>query len=137
MGTSSGLDYFPISAANPNYNYYTPSKILGGWADPLGGGNPSSAGGLSQLQRNFRIRSNLTPSQFTNLRLPVTGVDPDLKAFRQSEFTVGFERELNRSFVLSVRFTRKNVDNAIEDRAILGLGESENYPIGNPGQGYD
>ena len=130
-------DYFPLTAANPNYNYYTPEKILGGWTDPLGGGNPSTAGGLSQLQRDFRIPSNLTPSQFTNLGLPVTGVDPDLKAFRQSEFTVGFERELSRAFVLSVRFTRKNVDNAIEDHAILGLGESENYPIGNPGEGYD
>jgi hypothetical protein len=130
-------DYFPITAANPNYSYYTPAKILGNWTDPLGGGNPSTAGGLSQLQRDFRIPSNLTPQQFTNLGLPVTGVDPDLKAFRQSEFTVGFERELNRAFILSVRFTRKNVDNAIEDHAILGIGESENYPIGNPGQGYD
>ncbi|MGH9850709.1 MAG: carboxypeptidase regulatory-like domain-containing protein [Blastocatellia bacterium] len=130
-------DYFPITAANPNYSYYTPQRILGTWTDPLGGGNPSTAGGLSQLQRDFRIPSNLTPSQFTNLGLPVTGIDPDLKAFRQSEITVGFERELRRSFVLSVRYTRKNVDQAIEDHAILGLGESENYPIGNPGQGYD
>lgn len=130
-------DYFPITAANPNYSYYTPERILGSWKDPLGGGNPSTAGGLSQLQRDFRIPSNLTPSQFTNLGLPVTGVDPDLKAFRQSEITVGFERELTRSFILSVRYTRKNVDHAIEDHAILGIGESENYPIGNPGEGYD
>jgi hypothetical protein len=130
-------DYFPITAANPNYAYYTPARILGSWTDPLGGGNPSSAGGLSQLQRDFRIPSNLTPQQFINLGLPVTGVDPDLKAFRQSEVTVGFERELMRSYVLSVRFTRKNVDHAIEDHAILGIGESENYPIGNPGEGLD
>ncbi len=130
-------DYFPITAANPSYSYYTPERILGTWKDPLGGGNPSTAGGLSQLQRDFRIPSNLTPSQFTNLGLPVTGIDPDLKPFRQSEITVGFERELKRSYVLSVRYTRKNVDRAIEDHAILGLGESENYPIGNPGKGYD
>jgi Carboxypeptidase regulatory-like domain/TonB-dependent Receptor Plug Domain len=128
-------DYFPITAANPNYSYYTPQRILGNWTDPLGGGNPSTAGGLSQLQRDFRIPSNLTPQQFTNLGLPVTGVDPDLKPFRQSEMTVGFERELMQRFVLSVRLTRKNVDNAIEDHAILGLGESENYPISNPGRG--
>lgn len=128
-------DYFPITAANPSYTYYTPQRILGSWTDPLGGGNPSSQGGLSQLQRDFRIPSNLTPQQFTNLGLPVTGVDPDLKAFRQSEITVGMERELKRSYVLSVRFTRKNVDHAIEDHAILGIGESENYPIGNPGSG--
>lgn len=130
-------DYFPITAANPGYNYYTPAKILGTWADPLGGGNPTTAGGLSQLQRDFRIPSNLTAAQFTALGLPVTGIDPDLKPFRQSEFTVGFERELSRSFVLSARYTRKNVDSAIEDHGILGLSESENYPIGNPGEGLD
>ncbi len=130
-------DYFPITAANPSYSFYTPSKILGTWADPLGGGNPSTAGGLSQLQRDFRIPSNLTPAQFTALGLPVTGIAPDLKPFRQSELTFGVERELLKSFVLSARFTRKNIDSAIEDHAILGLSESENYPIGNPGEGYD
>jgi TonB dependent receptor len=130
-------DYFPITAANPNYAYYTPQRILGSWTDPLGGGNPSTAGGLSQLQRDFRIPSNLSPQQFTNLGLLVTGVDPDLKPFRQSEITVGFERELLRGYVLTARYTRKNVDNAIEDHAILGLSESENYPIGNPGKGLD
>ncbi len=130
-------DYFPITSANPGYNYYTPSRILGTWTDPLGGGNPSTAGGLSQLQRDFRIPSNLSPAQFTALGLPITGIAPDLKPFRQSEITVGFERELMRSFVLSARYTRKNIDSAIEDHAILGIGESENYPIGNPGEGYD
>ena len=130
-------DYFPITADHPNFDFYTPQRILGNFTDPVGGGNPSMVGGLSQLQRDFRIPSNLTPSQFTNLGLPVTGVDPDLNPFRQSEITVGFERELNRSYVLSFRYTRKNVDHAIEDHAILGLQESENYPIGNPGEGLD
>jgi hypothetical protein len=130
-------DYFPITADHPNYDFYTPQRILGNFTDPAGGGNPSSVGGLSQLQRDFRIPSNLNASQFANLGLPVTGVDPDLNPFRQSEITAGFERELNRSYVLSVRYTRKNVDHAIEDHAILGLVESENYPIGNPGEGLD
>ncbi len=136
-GNFQRVDYFPITKANPNYAYYTPQRILGTWTDPLGGGNPSTAGGLSQLQRDQRIPSNLSVAQFTALGLPVTGVDPDLKAFRQSEITVGVERELSRSFVLTARFTRKNVDHAIEDHAILGLNESENYPIGNPGEGLD
>lgn len=130
-------DYFRITAANPGYSFYTPERILGSWTDPLGGGNPSTAGGLSILQRDFRIPSNLTPAQFTALGLPVTGIAPDLKPFRQDEFTVGFEREFNRHYVFTARFTRKNIANAVEDHAILGLGESENYPIGNPGSGYD
>ncbi|HEX4951367.1 MAG TPA: hypothetical protein VFZ34_32215, partial [Blastocatellia bacterium] len=130
------IDYFPITAANTAYNYYTPARILGNYTDPIGGGNPSAAGGLSQFQRDFRIPSNLTTEQFKALGLVPTGVDPDLKPFRQSEITFGFERELSRSLILTARFTRKNVDQAIEDRAILGIGESENYPIGNPGRGF-
>ncbi len=136
-GNFQRVDYFPITAANPNYAYYTPQRILGSWTDPLGGGNPSTTGGLSQLQRDQRIPSNLSPAQFTALGLPITGIDPDLKAFRQSEITVGVERELSKGYVLTARFTRKNVDHAIEDHAILGLNESENYPIGNPGEGLD
>ncbi len=131
------VDYFPITAANPGYSYYTPEKVLGTFTDPRGGGNPSASGGLSQLQRDYRIPSNLTEAQFKALGLVVTGVDPDIKAFRQSEVTVGIEKELAKNFVLSARFTRKNVDHALEDHAILGIGEAENYPIGNPGEGLD
>ncbi|MGI8555600.1 MAG: hypothetical protein ACR2LT_04505, partial [Pyrinomonadaceae bacterium] len=129
------VDYFPITSAHPNYDYYTKSVVIGSFSDPIGGGNPSTAGGISQLQRDFRIPSNLTTSQKTALGLPTgPGVAPDLKAFRQSEFTVGFDRELSREYVLSTRYTRKNVDHAIEDHAVLGLNESENYYIGNPGE---
>ncbi|MBO0720753.1 MAG: carboxypeptidase regulatory-like domain-containing protein [Blastocatellia bacterium] len=131
------VDYFPITADHPNYDYYTPARILGNFTDPIGGGNPSLVGGLSQLQRDYRIPSNLTAAQAASLGLFATGVDPNIQPFRQSEFTVGFERELARSYVLSVRFTRKNIDQAIEDHAILGVNEAENYPIGNPGSGND
>jgi len=130
-------DYFPITAAHPNYDYYTPSRILGNWTDPRGGGNPSTAGGLSLQQVDFRIPSNLTEAQFKALGLVVTGVDPNLKSFRQDEITVGFERELSKSYMISARYTRKNVAHAMEDHAILGIGEAENYPVGNPGEGLD
>jgi len=130
-------DYFPILAAHPNYDYYTPARILGNWTDPRGGGNPSTQGGLSIQQYDFRIPSNLTEAQFKALGLVVTGVDPNLKSFRQDEFTVGYERELSRNYTFSARFTRKNVAHAMEDHAILGLNEAENYPVGNPGEGLD
>jgi len=131
------VDYFPIAAASPAYSSYTPARILGSWTDPRGGGNPSTTGGISQLQRDYRIPSNLTEAQFKALGLEVTGVDPDLKPFRQDEFTIGFEREFRANYTFSARFSRKNVASAIEDHAILGLDESENYPVGNPGEGLD
>jgi len=129
------FDYFPISAAHPDYSYYTRSRILGTWADPIGGGNPSTAGGLSIIQLDFRIPSNITEAQATALGLPFAGIDPNLKPFRQSEITFGFEHELSSRYVLSARYTRKNVDSAIEDHGILGANGSENYIISNPGEG--
>jgi hypothetical protein len=133
------IDSFRITSAHPNYDYYTPSVILGTFTDPIGGGNPSAtSGGISELQSDFRIPSNLTDAQKAALGLCVScGVAKDLKAFRQSEFTVGFERELSSIFVLSARYTRKNVDHAIEDHAIIGTSLGENYYIGNPGEGAD
>ncbi len=129
-------DYFPILSTNPRFDYYTPSRIIGSFTDPIGGGNPSLRGGLSILQQDFRIPSNITPAQFTALGLPIGGVDPDLKPFTQSEITFGFERELSKLFVISARFTRKNVEEAIEDQANLGAFEAESYIIGNPAKGF-
>src|SRR5437899_2512264 len=96
------VDYFLITSDHSSYTYYTPAIILAGFTDPVGGGNPSTAGGLSQLQRDFRIPSNLTAEQFIALGLEPTGVDPDLKSFRQVEFTVGMEKEVARNYILSV-----------------------------------
>ena len=129
-------DYFPITSAHTNYDFYTPKAILGNFTDPRGGCSPCTTG-LSQQQRDFRIPSNLTVAQFKALGLVVTGVDPNLKSFRSDEITFGMEHDLSRSYLLSARYTRKNVAHAMEDHAILGLGESENYPVGNPGEGLD
>jgi Carboxypeptidase regulatory-like domain/TonB-dependent Receptor Plug Domain len=129
-------DFFPILSTNPQFSFYTPARILGSFTDPIGGGNPSTRGGLSIFQVDFRIPSNISAAEFTALGLPIGGVDPDLKPFTQSEFTVGIERELSRMFILSARFTRKNVEDAIEDQANLGTSESESYIIGNPGRGF-
>jgi hypothetical protein len=62
-------------------------------------------------------------------------VDPNLKPFRQTEFTVGAERQLGRDYVFRVRYTYKNVDEAVEDAGIVNSGGNEAYVIGNPGAG--
>jgi hypothetical protein len=124
-------DYFPILKAHPEYSYYTTARIIGNFTDPIGGGNPSTAGGLSIQQYDYRIASNLPASVYKNLGLPLGAVDPNLKPYGQTEMTVSIETELSKIFVLSARYTRKNLNHVIEDQANIGLFESESYIIGN------
>lgn len=130
------VDYFPILASRPRISDYNVGNVLGNWKDPIGGGNPSTAGGLSLIQLDFRIPSNISEETAASLGLPFAGIDPDLKPYRQSEITAGVERELSSLFVLSARYTRKNLDSVTEDIGILGANGSENYIIGNPGEGF-
>jgi len=88
-------------------------------------------GARSRCQKNLRVNANEPgASAFLN-----GAVDPDLKPFRQTEFTVGAERQLSRDYVLRVRYTYKNVDEAVEDAGIINAAGSEAYIIGNPGSG--
>lgn len=128
-------DYFPILSTHPEYSYYTRNRIIGNFTDPIGGGNPSLAGGLSILQSDFRIPSNIPAATYQALGMPIGGVDPNLKPFRQDEITVGFEGEISRNYLISARFTDKRVHDAIEDQANLGFFEAESYIIGNVGVG--
>lgn len=124
-------DYFEIRAGNPQYTYYTLPRILGNNQDVLGGRCPiPNTSGLSLCQADFRIASNDPQADI------FTGkVDPDLNPFRQTEFTAGFERELSRNYLLSVRYSYKNINDAIEDAGFPTPDGSEAYIIGNPGKG--
>ena len=75
---------------------------------------------------DFRVPSN-DPSD--------NRVDPDLKAARQTEFTVGTEYGLSRDIVLSGRFTHKKLDRTIEDVGFIDAVGNENFFIANPGMG--
>ncbi len=90
-----------------------------------------TAGARSRCQKNLRVNAN-DPAA-----VPTSGgaVDPNLKPFQQTEFTVGAERQLNRDYVFRVRYTYKNVDEAVEDAGIINAAGSEAYIIGNPGSG--
>ena len=89
-------------------------------------------GARSRCQKNFRVNANEPGAG------PFTGfgaVDPNLDPFRQTEFTVGAERQLSRDYVIRVRYTYKNVDEAVEDAGFVNASGSEAYIIGNPGKG--
>ena len=124
-------DYFEIMPNQPNYDFYTLSRILGSNQDVLGGQCPiPNSTGLSRCQYDFRIASN-----DPNADIYTGKVDPDLKPFTQTEFTVGLEREVTNRMLLSFRYTRKDVDHAVEDAGFPTAEGSEAYIIGNPGEG--
>ena len=88
-------------------------------------------GSRSRCQRNLRVNAN-EPGASPYLN---GAVDPDLNPFQQTEFTIGAERQLSRDYVFRVRYTFKNVDEAVEDAGIVNAQGSEAYIIGNPGRG--
>jgi hypothetical protein len=134
-------DYFEIlPGRGANLSNYTVGRILGTVAD-IPGGNcpdptnpnlpyPTLGNGFSICQFDFRIPSN------SGAGIDVGGaVDEDIKAARQSEYTIGLEHQLMRNMIVAARFTHKQVDYAIEDIGIPTLAGSEAYIIGNPGFG--
>ncbi|MFN2454718.1 MAG: carboxypeptidase regulatory-like domain-containing protein [Pyrinomonadaceae bacterium] len=124
-------DYFEIFPGGGAFTSYTPARILGGFTDPFGGACPipGAARGTTRCQFDFRVPSN------AGLGLDSGAIDPDIKPFRQSEFTVGAERDLGGGYLFRGRYTRKNVDRAVEDIGFSSSTGSEAYIIGNPGEG--
>ena len=91
-----------------------------------------TAGALSRCQQNTFITSN-GPSAS-----PFAGngaVDEDANPYRQTEFTVGLERELSKNYSLRVRYTLKNLDETVEDAQIISKTGQVASIIGNPGGG--
>jgi hypothetical protein len=127
-------DYFELFPGQ-RFDSYTVAQILGGAPDPLGGTCPDTGfrapGALSRCQFDFRIPSNLIGGDL----FASGNVDPDIKAARQTEYTVGIERELGGGFLARGRYTHKEVDRAIEDIGLPTSAGSEAYIIGNPGFG--
>lgn len=124
-------DYFEIFPGQ-TINSFNRQSIIGSNPDPIGGNCPlPSSSGLSRCQLDFRIPSNL-PGNTADLG----AVDPDIKAFQQTEYTVGFERDLGKGYLFTSRYTHKQVDVAVEDiGSISPLTGGEVYVIGNPGRG--
>lgn len=130
-------DYFEIlPERGAAYTNYTRQAILGGATDPIGGSCPGPnapiwPGGWSICQFDFRIATNIAGANI----FESGAVDPDLKAARQSEYTIGLEHQLGNNFLLAGRYTHKQIDRAIEDIGVVNSQGSEAYIIGNPGRG--
>jgi hypothetical protein len=126
-------DYFEIlPGRGAHYSNYTFANILGSNPVILGGQCPiTNPTGWSRCQLDFRIPTNLVGGDIFD----TGGVDPNIKAARQSEYTIGLERQLGRNFIASGRFTHKQIDRAVEDIGVFNAQGSEAYIIGNPGFG--
>jgi hypothetical protein len=122
----------PSPGLGPLYTNYTRANILGSFSDPIGGECPIvNPTGLSRCQSDFRIATNLEGADI----FETGAIDPDIKAARQSEYTIGLERQLWNNFLLSARYTHKQVDRTVEDVGVFNDQGSEAYIIGNPGFG--
>ncbi|HLA96338.1 MAG TPA: TonB-dependent receptor [Pyrinomonadaceae bacterium] len=127
-------DYFDILPTSGDFRNFTTASIVGNFADPVGGSCPNSGfigSGLSRCQTDLRVASNdPTADPFES-----GAIDPDAKPYSQREFTVGFERELGKSFSLRARYTRKTLLDALEDAGVQNADGSEIFITGNPGEG--
>lgn len=125
--------FFEIFPSDFNNNAFTgglnPTALLGGLGFQPGGACPSTGNlaGRIRCELDFRIPVN------TDLGPEFGFIDPDIEPYRQSEFTFTFERELSRNFVFLSRYTRKQLDRAIEDVGFINSQGGESYIITNPG----
>ena len=127
-----GTGVTPNTGLGPLYTNYTRANILGSFTDPLGGQCPTvPATGLSRCQFDFRIATNIEGADIFDSG----AIDPNIMAARQSEYTIGVERQLWSNFLLSGRYTHKQIDRTIEDVGVFNDQGSEAYIIGNPGFG--
>ncbi len=127
-------DFYYEIFNNDTLASFTVPNILGTMLQGQPGGNcPTNTitpvFGRVRCDRDFRVPSN------TALGVEFGAIDPNIQAFRQSEITFTFERDLGRKLTFAGRYTRKNVDRAVEDAGFLTSTGSEAYVIGNPGQG--
>jgi len=125
-------DYFELFPGDTSTSFNI-GNILGGFTGPsvCPQNGFIAAGARSRCQKNLRVNANDPNASALN----GGAVDPDLRPFRQTEFTVGAERQSNQDYVFRVRYTYKNVDEAVEDAGIVNPAGSEAYIIGNPGRG--
>ncbi len=129
-------DYFEVTAARGTApTNYTLANVLGSGTDVVGGTCPTTKTGWSVCQNDFRIATNSTAGNVLDRIFESGAVDPDIKAARQSEYTIGIERQLGTNFLFAGRYTHKQVDRAVEDIGVFNDQGSEAYIIGNPGLG--
>jgi Carboxypeptidase regulatory-like domain len=110
---------------NPNFASVVPGNDAAGHACPTSGGAIGLSSGLRFIE-NVDLRKNV-------ISTTDPGVDPNIKPMKMHEFVAGSEWAIKPSLAFSARYSRKRLDNTIED---IGVTDSLGFYIGNPGPGY-
>jgi outer membrane receptor protein involved in Fe transport len=119
---SFGSDYWHdcvYALDDPVYQNITP-------AYPLGGGCPASGpapGVNARFIENVDFRATKADP-----RDPA--ISPNMKPMKQHEFVTGVDYQLKENWSLTFRYSRKRLDNTIEDMSIT---DNLGFYIGNPG----
>lgn len=101
--------------------------------------------GLANVGANFAdgVPASLTDSG-TDVQLienvnyrPEEPVAPNVKPYRQHEYTAGVDYAFGTTWALEVRYDRRRLDHVIEDASLADPEAFEIYTIVNPGQGVD
>jgi hypothetical protein len=121
---SFGSDYWHncvYALDDPDYRKITPTY-------PIGGGCPATGAapgvGVGRFIENVDFRATKADP-----RDPA--IQPDMKPMKQHEFVTGFEWQVKPNWAFTFRYSRKRLDNTIEDMAIT---DNLGFYIGNPGQ---
>jgi hypothetical protein len=120
---SFGGDYWHdcvYAMDSPDYTQITPSAP-GGHACPVSG--PAPGVNVGRFIENLDLRRNILNPQDP-------GVDPNIKPMSQHEFVVGTDWAITPSLGFEARYSRKRLDETIED---IGITDNFGFYIGNPG----
>jgi len=123
---SFGSDYWHqcvYALDTTNIASITPSDFSGNGGCPASGPAP---GVNARFIENLDLRATKADP-----RDP--GIDTHMNPMKQHDFTVGADWAVSSNWGFEARYTRKRLDNAIED---MSLTDSLGYYIGNPGSAY-
>lgn len=120
---SFGSDYWHncvYALDDPDYTKIIPTYPIGGGC-PAAGSAPGVSVGRFIENVDFRATK-------ADPRDPA--IQPDMKPMKQHEFVAGFEWQVKPNWAFTFRYSRKRLDNTIEDMAIT---DNLGFYIGNPG----
>jgi hypothetical protein len=117
-----------------NQRYCPGSNNSNGAAVPANWGGATPVGLTFLENQNFRAN----PTTCSTCSVTEEGVAPNLKPYKQHEYTAGVDYQLTPTLAFEARYDRRRLDHVIEDSALFNAQTGgETFVIVNPGQGVN